>query len=150
MTPAEVRTHSALHVLKGAVVKVLGLLLTASTRVEQEEGTLTLHSLRELTPQEVTRIVEEANGKVREDVGVTTFSMERAEAERHFGKGIYDAFPIPEQAGLLKLVRIPDWETSCCGEKHVESTGEIGAIELKGARFREPEKLLELVFVLAE
>ena len=74
--------------------------------------------------------------------------MERQEAEGHFGTGIYDLCPAPEAGTLLNIVRIQDWEASCCTQKHVESTGSIGAMKIDGAAFDGAAKELELKFHL--
>ncbi len=72
--------------------------------------------------------------------------MDREEAEGHFGKVIYDLFPIPEGVKRLRLVRIPEWEINCCAEKHVQSTAEIGGVAIRRVRFRNSKKLLEVEF----
>jgi alanyl-tRNA synthetase len=146
LSAAEERTHSALHVLKGAVVKVLGPRKTASVHVRDARGRLTVVSERQPTPEEVAEIARQANLKVDENAELIEFEMERAEAEAHFGTAIYDAFPVPPDVGRLRLVRIPDWEVNCCTAAHVETTGEVGRIGLDAARFRDSKQLLELEF----
>ena len=66
----EIRTHTALHVLKGAVVRVLGTRWTAGVHVKGNHGKLTLQYDRKPTPEEVTRIEELANSKIKEDAPV--------------------------------------------------------------------------------
>ncbi len=143
------RTHSAVHVLKGAVVSVLGARLTTSVHVRGNHGRLTVQCERRTTEEEIRLIESRANGKITESAEMLEFEMEREEAEGHFGKGIYDYFPIPEGVSRLKLVRVPVWEVNCCVEKHVQSTGEIGAIRIEGVRYRSSKRLLEIEFRLA-
>ncbi len=66
MSGADLRTHSALHVLKGAVQRVLGTEWTASVFVSGERGRLTVQAERKPTGEELRRIEEEANAKARE------------------------------------------------------------------------------------
>jgi alanyl-tRNA synthetase len=146
LSSAEVRTHSALHVLKGAVVKVLGPRRTTSTQVVGDHGALTVELDKRPSAEEVRAIEDAANGKMAENVEVLQFEMEREEAEGHFGNAIYDAFPVPEAVTLLTILRITDWEVNCCSEKHVETTGEVGRIKIEGVRFRNAKRLLELEF----
>ena len=56
----EVRTHTALHILKGAVVKILGkeAMWTASTYVNGKHGRLTVQFNRKPTVDEVKSIEE--------------------------------------------------------------------------------------------
>ena len=91
----ETRTHTALHVLKGAAVKVLGTRWTAGVHVKGNHGRLTLQYDRKPTLEEVTRIEELANSKIREDAPVEVTDMERREAERLWGDAIYDQFLSP-------------------------------------------------------
>jgi alanyl-tRNA synthetase len=150
LSSEELRTHSAIHVLKGAAQKVLGAKWTASVYVSGRHGRLTVQFERKPTDEEVARMEQAANDKVREGVEVLEFEMERHEAEGHFGDSIYDLFPVPEQVTLLKIVRIPDWNINCCNESHVDNTLEVGRIRLGKPRFRNSRKELEIEFDLAE
>ena len=148
MSDAETRTHSALHVLKGAAQKVLGTNLTASVYVSRERGRLTVQAARKPTQEELRRVEQEANAAIGEGAEVLEFEMERDEAEKHFGEAIYDLFPVPKEVSLLRIVRIPDWNVNCCKEKHVENTSQIGEIKLEGTRFRNNKHVLEISFHL--
>jgi alanyl-tRNA synthetase len=142
MSTQDVRAHSAIHVLKGAVTKVLG-----SRRFTfGGAGVLKLRSDGPSTTEEMGRIGAAANRKIAEDSEILEFKMERQEAEGHFGTGIYDLASPPEAGALLDIVRITDWEASCCSKAHVESTGSIGAIGMDGAAFDDATKELVLRF----
>ncbi len=150
MSSEEVRTHSALHVLKGAVQRVLGASLTTSVFVSGGHGRLTVQFDRKPTDEEVVRIEQAANEKVAEGAEVLEFEMERAEAEGHFGTSIYDLFPVPNGVTRLKIVRIPDWNINCCNERHVENTLQVGKVRLGKPRFRNSKKELEIEFDLVQ
>ena len=149
MSDEEVRTHSAVHVVKGAVQKVLGAKWTASVHVSGSHGRLTVQFDRMPTAEELARVERAVNEKVAESVDVLEFEMERQEAEGHFGDAIYDLFPVPSEVTLLQLVRIPDWNINCCNERHVDSTSEIGGVRLAKPRFRNSKRELEIEFDLA-
>jgi len=146
----EVRTHTAVHVLKGAVQKVLGAKWTSSTFVDGRHGRLTVQFERKPTEDELKRVEEESNHKITEGAEVLEFEMEKNEAELHFGNAIYDLFPVPSTVTMLKIVRIPDWNINCCVERHVETTSLIGPIRLGKPRFRKSKKELEVEFELAD
>lgn len=146
MNGAEVRTHSAVHVLKGAVIKILGARLTTSVNVSENRGLLTVEYGRKPTNEEIAKLEAEANRKIQEDSEVLQFEMDREEAEGHFGEGIYDAFRVPEEVTRLKIVRIPEWETNCCVMKHVETTSEIGRLKINRVKLRNATRLLEIEF----
>jgi alanyl-tRNA synthetase len=136
-------------VVKGAVQKVLGSKWTASVYVSGSHGRLTVQFDRKPTDEELARIEQATNQKVAEGAEIVEFEMEREEAERHFGKEIYDLFPLPSDVSRLKIIRIPDWNINCCIERHLESTSQIGGVKLRTARFRNSRKELELEFDLA-
>ena len=148
MSQEEVRTHSALHVVKGAVQKVLGAKWTASTFVSGAHGRLTVKFERLPTAAELENIGRAANQKVTEGAEILEFEMDRSEAENHFGDIIYDLFPVPATVTRLKIVRIPDWNVNCCVERHLENTSLIGPIKLENPRFRNSKKELEIGFDL--
>jgi len=148
MNDIEARTHSALHVLKGAVVKVLGMdaKWTASVYIDGNHGRLTVKYNRKPSEEEIRRIEEEANKKIREDVNILIHDMDREEAEERWGDLIYDLFPIPESIRRLTIVEIPGWNVNACNKLHVNKTGEIGRLEIKKYRFRKRKELLEISF----
>lgn len=148
MSSEELRTHTALHVVKGAVQRVLGAKLTSSVYVSGSHGRLTVQFDRKPTDEELARIEQAANEKVAEGAEVLEFEMEKDEAEGHFGDEIYDLFPVPSGVTRLKIVRIPDWNTNCCNERHVENTLQVGRIKVGKPRFRNSRRELEIEFDL--
>ncbi len=150
MSSDEIRTHSGLHVVKGAVERVLGAKRTASVYVSGRHGRLTVQFERKPTEEEMARVERMANEKVAEGTEVLEFEMDKQEAEGHFGDAIYDLFPLPPGATRLKIVRIPDWNINCCNERHVENTLQVGRLRLGKARFRNSKRELEVEFELAD
>ncbi len=144
----EVRTHTALHVVKGAVVKVLGekAKWTASTYVKGKRGVLTVKFDRKPTPDEVREIERLANEKIRENAPVKVYELPREEAEKCFGEDMYDLFPVPSEVKTLKVVVIEGWNVNACNKEHTRTTGEIGAIKIRKVRFRRSKELLEISF----
>jgi len=143
-----VRTHTALHVIKGAVVKVLGKKAkwTASTHVNGNRGVLAVKFNRKPTPEEIAEIERLANEKVKENVPIEVYELPRDEAERRFGEEMYDLFPVPEDVKMLKVVLIGGWNVNACNKEHTKTTGEIGEIKIRKVRFRRSRELLEISF----
>lgn len=142
----ETRTHTALHVLKGAVQRVLGAKWTAGVFVQSNHGRLTVQFDRKPSEEELEEIEELANKKIKENATVEILDMNRTDAERGFGDTIYDLFPIPQHITQLRICNIADWNINCCNKEHCKTTGEIGTIKLDKPRFRENKKLLEISF----
>lgn len=148
MNEIETKTHTALHIVKGAVVKVLGekAKWTASVYVSGNHGRLTVKFDRKPTPEEITEIERLANEKVKENVPIHVYELPREEAERRFGEDMYDLFPIPPEIKTLKVVVIENWNVNACNKQHTKTTGEVGEIKIKKVRFRKSKELLEISF----
>ncbi|MCD6480576.1 alanyl-tRNA editing protein [Candidatus Bathyarchaeota archaeon] len=144
--PLEVRTHTALHVLKGAVQKVLGARWTAGVYVKGSHGRLTVKYHRKPSREEMERVEEEANRKIEEDAPIEELEMTREEAEERWGDAIYDLFPLPPGVKRLKILHIEGWNVNACRERHTETTGEIGRIKIRKFRYRPSRELLEISF----
>ena len=150
--PVEVRTHTALHVVKGAIVRVLGdqALWTASVYVKDNHGRITV-TCNEKPSKEAIRLIEEkANEAVRRDLRIEVVKMPRSLAEEKYGNIIYDLFPVPDYVKELSIVIIYDdnsyWNINACNKEHLPSTRCIGRIRIKKVRFRAKKKLLEVSF----
>jgi len=146
MLTIETRTHTALHVLKGAVVKVLDARWTTGVHVKGNHGRLALQYDRKPTPEEVTRIEELANSKIKEDAPVEVTDMERTEAEELWGDAIYDLFPMPSAITRLTILHIPDWNVNACNKQHTQTTAQIGRLTITKTRHRATKRLLEISY----
>ncbi len=142
----EIRAHTALHVLKGAAAKVLGVKWTAGVSIQGAHGRLTVQFDRKPTEDEVGRIEEEANLKISEDAEVEEYEMDRSEAEECWGDLIYDLFPLPSSIRRLKIFHLPSWNVNACNKEHSKSTGEIGCLRITKTRFRASKGVLEISF----
>ena len=142
----EARTHTALHVLKGAVMKVLGAKLTTGVGVEGSHGRLTVQFNRKPTDEELAKVEELTNAKVREDAPIEVLELERADAEERWGDLIYDLFPLSASITRLKIFYLTGWNVNACNKEHTMATGEIGSLKIAKARFRANKQLLEISF----
>ena len=147
------RTHTALHVIKGAVVRVLGeeAMWTASTFVRGKHGRLTVKFSRKPSPDEVKAIEDLANKKIEEDLPIVVKVMPREEAEATYGEVIYDLFPLPPEIKELYIVIVYDkdgsiWNVNACNKEHTRSTRFIGRVRLGKIRHRPSKQLLEIPF----
>lgn len=156
--PVEVRAHTALHVLKGAVVRVLGpgSRWTASTYVRGGHGRLVVTADHKPSGEELARVEGLANRVVEADVPIRVEVLPRSVAEGRYGDEIYDLFPVPGDVTELSIVVIPDpwgngfWNINACNKQHTPSTGCVGALRLGKPRYRRSRGLLELPFDLVD
>jgi alanyl-tRNA synthetase len=142
----EVRTHTALHILKGAVQKILGAKWTAGVHAKNSHGRLTVQLKRKPSDEEVAKVEEEANRKIKEDTTLEELEIERTEAEELWGDAIYDLFPLPPSITRLKILHIPGWNVNACNKTHTRTTGEIGRLEIAKTRYRATKQQLEISF----
>ena len=151
--PPDALGHTGLHVLKGAVVRVLGeeAMWTASAHSSGLHGRLTVAFNRKPSREEIERIEEEANAAIERDLPVAEETLPRREAEEKYGRIIYDLFPVPEHVKELTIVIIRDvdgsiWNINACNKLHVDRIGCLGSLKLGKPRFRARKGLLELPF----
>ena len=142
------KVDSALHILKGAVQKVLGATITTNVYGEENKGRLSVEFNRKIDEKEIKEIEEQANNKVKENVPIEILKMDRKDAEEKFGYAIYDKFSVPSHITDLTIVRIKDWNVNCCIGKHIKSTGDLKEIKILKYRFRKSKKQLEISFVV--
>jgi alanyl-tRNA synthetase len=144
----DIRGHTAIHVLKGAVIKVLGkdAKWSASAYSQSTHGGLSVQFNRKPTEEEMGRIERLANQKIREDAIVEIQEMSRSEAEARWGDDIYDLFPLPAELKIVKIFHLPDWNVNTCGKQHTKSIGEIGEMKIIKWRYRANKQLLEMSF----
>lgn len=151
--PDEVRTHTALHLLKGAVVRVLGerAMWTASVYVNGKHGRLVVKFDRQPRPEELRAIEELTNRKIEEDLKIEVKVLPRREAELIYGNIIYDLFPVPGDVQTLSILIVYDtnggiWNINACNKQHTSSSKSIGRIKIGKVRFRASKELLEIPF----
>jgi alanyl-tRNA synthetase len=145
----EIRVHTALHILKGAVVKVLGAEWTAGVSVKGSHGRLTVQFDKKPTDEEIVKVEEMANSKIQEDAIIEVHEMDRVDAEERWGDAIYDVFPLPASITRLKVFHLPGWNVNACNKEHTKTTGQIGSIRIMKTRFRSSKQLLEISYDLA-
>ncbi len=148
VTSDEVRGHTAIHVLKGAVVKVLGsgARWSASAYSQGIHGGLIVKFDRKPTNEELIRIEEAANQKIMENAPSEVHEMSRSDAEARWGDDIYDLFPLPAELKVVKIFHLPDWNVNTCGKQHCTKTGELGGLKIVKWRYRSNKQLLEISF----
>ncbi len=146
----ETRTHTALHVLKGAARKVLGddAKWTAGVRVVEASGRLTLQFNRKPTEEEIEDIENQANTIIQKNLSIQIHQMTQDEARERYGDEHLDLFPIPKEIKTITVLEIPDWNINACNRPHTNTTGEVGQIAIRKIRFRQAKQLLEISFAV--
>ncbi len=144
----DVRGHTAIHVLKGAVVHVLGrgAKWSASAYSQGTHGGLTVQFDRKPTDEEMSRIEVAANQKIIENTPTIVYEMSRSDAEARWGDDIYDLFSLPAELKVVKVFYLSGWNVNTCGRQHCDKTGELGGLKIVKWRYRANKQLLEMSF----
>jgi len=149
--------NTALHIIKGAIVKVLHAPITTSTEASKpDEGRITIAyaSKEKPTEDQLKQIEDLANKKIKENVDILYFKMERSLAEQKYTKEpvnetyLYDKFPVPSEVKELSIVEIPDWNVNCSIGPLLNKTGEVRLLKIDRINHREKKQELEFVFLL--
>lgn len=146
----DVRAHTALHIVKGAIYKVLNAQWSTSASTNGSHGRITVELNRKPTNQEITEIKRLINKKIEENQTIETYTMNRKEAEERWGDLIYDKFPIPAHITELKIFHLPEWNINTCNKEHTKTTGQIGEITITKTRYRNSKQVFEVSFNVKE
>jgi alanyl-tRNA synthetase len=120
--------HSGQHLLSAVAYRQLG---AATVSFHLGEMTSTIDLAREAISQEELERVEDAvNEIIAEDREVTMRTIPREEAEMLLAAGTLHK--LPDREGDIRLVEIDDIDLNACGGTHVEATGQIGGLLIRG------------------
>jgi len=151
-------TDTALHVLKGAIVKVLGERAALTTSVGflgKCKAELIVQLSEKPSEQDILNIQNAANDKIKEKVNIIESVMKRAEAEERYKNKvnhtfIYDKFPVPASITELNIIEIPEWNVNCCKGPHVKNTSDLGALLILQNKFRPKKNEWEIKFIIGQ
>jgi alanyl-tRNA synthetase len=147
---------TAIHIIKGAIVKILHANLTVSIECQKKnEGRIAVQWDKGLISNEQMKEIEQLTNKKREEnLDVRVNIMNRIEAENKYKNNlvnetyIYDKYPVPNSITEVNIVEIENWNVNCCSGVHLKKTGEVRPIKILRQNYRENKKELEFVFEL--
>jgi alanyl-tRNA synthetase len=117
------RLHTAAHLLLAALRQVLG------PQVQQKGSNITGERLRfdfnnpeKLTPEQISKIENLVNEKIKENLPVEMAEMSLEEAKKSGATGVFD----DRYGEKVKVYSIGLFSREICGGPHVKNTGELG------------------------
>jgi alanyl-tRNA synthetase len=120
--------HSGQHLISALFDRELGA-RTVSFHLGDETSTIDLatNSVRE---EDLARVEQIANQIVAEARPVSQRTVPANEAQAMLAAG--QLRKLPERAGAIRLIEIPDLDLNACGGTHVTSTAQVGTVLLRG------------------
>jgi len=122
-----IRLHTSTHLLQKALRDILG------NHVKQEGSDINKERLRfdfthpqKLTDEEIKRVEDLVNQKIRDDLPVSFQEMPYEEAVK-IGALAFFKEKYPEK---VKVYSVSDYSKEICGGPHVEHTGQIGRFKI--------------------
>ena len=140
--------HTSTHILNSSSRNVLGSWVwqhSAFKEVDHARLDITHHSA--LTDEEVAKIEELANAKVKENIPVIIENFDRGAAEQKYGFRIYQGGMVPVKS--VRIVSIEDFDIEACGGTHVKSTKDVDLIKITRAK-RIQDGVVRLEFVAGD
>ena len=120
--------HTATHLLHEALREVLG------DHVKQSGSNITTERLRfdfthpqKMTKEEIQKVEDLVNEKIKEDLPVTCEEMSYDEAKKSGAIGLFTN----KYGDRVKVYTIGDFSKEICGGPHVKHTGELGRFKIK-------------------
>lgn len=126
------RLHTATHMIQSALREVLGNeVRQAGSDITAERTRFDFTFGRKLTEEELKRVEDLVNEKIKEDLPMEMFEMPRAEADKTGALTVMNA----KYGDKVRVWRIGyDWDDAFskefCGGPHVKRTSEIGGIRI--------------------
>ncbi|MEZ5334894.1 MAG: alanine--tRNA ligase [Methanolobus sp.] len=140
--------HTATHIVNDAARKVLGdHVWQAGAQKFVDKARLDISHYKRISQEELNRIELIANRIVMENQRVTAEWMDRIEAEKKYGFGLYQGGVPPGKT--IRVLKVAD-DIEACGGTHCVSTGLVGPIKiLKTERVQDGVERIEYAAGLA-
>ena len=140
--------HTATHIVNDAARKVLGdHVWQAGAQKFVDKARLDISHYKRISQEELNQIELIANRTVMENQRVTAEWMDRIEAEKKYGFGLYQGGVPP--GSIIRVLKVAD-DIEACGGTHCISTGLVGPIKmLKTERIQDGVERIEYAAGLA-
>lgn len=123
------RNHTATHLIISAARKVLGdHVWQAGAQKGVKKSRIDISHYKRITPEELQKIELLANKLVMDNIGINTFWMDRALAEKKYGFILYQGGVVPGMK--IRTVEIEGTDVQACAGTHCNKTGDVGLIKI--------------------
>jgi len=121
--------HTATHIVNGAARSVLGNhIWQAGASKTLEKARLDITHYKSISSDELNKIEEIANEKIKENITIISSLLPRSIAEEKYGFRLYQGGAVPGK--IIRIIDIPDFDVEACGGTHLHSTSEVSLIKI--------------------
>lgn len=122
------KNHTATHLLQAALMELFGKQIKQSGSLVHPDYLrfdFTYHE--QLTQDDITKIENLVNQKIRENIPVSVNQMHLKQALEKGALAFFGDKYNPEQ---VRVVEVPNFSVELCGGTHVNATGDIGVFKI--------------------
>lgn len=125
--------HTAEHILNQTMVRMFGCKRSVNTHIEKKKSKCDYELAQEPSQEQIAEIEQRVNEVISRNLSVTESFVKRSEAPEDV-----DLSKLPEDAtGLLRIIKVGDYDTCACIGMHVENTSEIERFSVISSDFSE-------------
>ena len=122
------KNHTATHLLQAALIQLFGKHIKQSgSLVHPDYLRFDFSYHQNLTPEDIKRVEDLVNAKIRENIPV---KIEQASFKEAIDRGVLAFFGEKYNPEQVRIVNIPEFSMELCGGTHVPRTGDIGAFKI--------------------
>ncbi|QTQ14748.1 alanine--tRNA ligase [Treponema parvum] len=119
--------HTATHLLQQALVEVLGNhIAQRGSNITAERMRFDFVQPRPMTQEEIKRVEDIVNEKIKEDLPVTMEVMDIEDAKKYGARALFGE----KYDSQVKVYSIGNFSKEVCGGPHVQHTGQIGRFKI--------------------
>jgi misacylated tRNA(Ala) deacylase len=122
------RMHTAQHIISKVVLNEYDA-STAGNQIKPEQSRIDFEPAT-FSPRDLASIEQTSNRVIESDIPIRKFEMDRDELEAKTAEGRTQLELIPPDIDPLRAVQIGEFDICPCGGTHVDSTNEVGEIQI--------------------
>lgn len=122
-----IKYHTASHLLLAVLRQVLGVhVVQKGSNITAERLRLDFSHLQKMTPEEIKKVEEIVNEKIKENIPVVCEELSLEEAKEKRAMGVFEN----KYGEQVRVYTIGDFSKEICSGPHINSTGGLGHFKI--------------------